>query len=197
MMAGMAIALSLKMKGLDAIAIACAAFCIPTSITIVFCSLPLSFVSFDKRAPARMERISRAVTEPPRIAKLSAIVTRCCTKYDPARKTKAGKAHFERIFSRRVAVLWAYFLTTIPKMIGRSIRRRFCTRRFPTGRCISVPVIPEAATARFKIIGIVKRVIILLKAVNETDRGTSPLANIEKMLDELPPGQQAIRMSPI
>ena len=40
------------------------------------------------------------------------------------------------------------------------------------------------------ITGIVNSVIMLLHAVSDTDNATSPLAIMEKMLDELPPGEQ-------
>ena len=43
------------------------------------------------------------------------------------------------------------------------------------------------------ITGIVNSVIMLLHAVSDTDNATSPLAIMEKMLDELPPGEQAMR----
>ena len=42
----------------------------------------------------------------------------------------------------------------------------------------------------------VNNVIILLHAVSDTDNATSPLAIMEKMLDELPPGEQAMSMMP-
>ena len=45
--------------------------------------------------------------------------------------------------------------------------------------------------------GIVNSVIMLLHAVSDTDNATSPLAIMEKMLDELPPGEQAMSMMPI
>lgn len=45
--------------------------------------------------------------------------------------------------------------------------------------------------------GMVNNVIILLHAVSDTDNATSPLAIMEKMLDELPPGEQAMSMMPI
>ena len=37
----------------------------------------------------------------------------------------------------------------------------------------------------------------LLSAVSVTDKATSPLASIENTFDELPPGQQAISISPM
>lgn len=45
--------------------------------------------------------------------------------------------------------------------------------------------------------GIVNNVMTLLKAVRDTDNATSPLAIMEKILDELPPGEQAISTKPI
>jgi hypothetical protein len=47
------------------------------------------------------------------------------------------------------------------------------------------------------MIGRVKRVMMLLIAVRVTDKATPPLASMEKTFDELPPGQQATRTSPI
>ena len=38
--------------------------------------------------------------------------------------------------------------------------------------------------------GIVNKVMMLLSAVSVTDRATSPLTNLEKTLDELPPGDR-------
>ena len=45
--------------------------------------------------------------------------------------------------------------------------------------------------------GMVKSVMMLLRAVSVTERATSPLASIEKTFDELPPGQQAMSISPM
>ena len=59
---------------------------------------------------------------------------------------------------------------------------------------------PEASavlsSCAFMMSGRVKSVMILLKAVSDTESATSPFANIEKTLLELPPGQQAIRTKP-
>ena len=38
---------------------------------------------------------------------------------------------------------------------------------------------------------------MLLSAVSDTDKATSPLAIIENILDELPPGEQAISIIPM
>ena len=43
----------------------------------------------------------------------------------------------------------------------------------------------------------VNKVIMLLRAVRDTESATSPLASIEKTLEELPPGEQAIIIIPI
>ena len=45
--------------------------------------------------------------------------------------------------------------------------------------------------------GTVSKVIRLLRAVSRTDSATSPPASLEKMLEELPPGQQAISTIPM
>lgn len=45
--------------------------------------------------------------------------------------------------------------------------------------------------------GMVNMVTMLLIAVNVTDNATSPLANIENTLEELPPGQHAISIIPM
>jgi hypothetical protein len=47
------------------------------------------------------------------------------------------------------------------------------------------------------IMGMVNNVSMLLNAVNETDNATSPFANIEKIFEELPPGEQAMSMIPM
>ena len=68
--------------------------------------------------------------------------------------------------------------------------------RLPTGR--EMPTLsPTRSVAQLMISGIVKRVMMLLSAVSVTERATSPPASFEKTLDELPPGQQAMRMSPM
>ena len=56
---------------------------------------------------------------------------------------------------------------------------------------------PIICVAQLMITGMVKRVIKLLSAVRVTDRATSPPASLENTFDELPPGQQAISISPI
>ena len=45
--------------------------------------------------------------------------------------------------------------------------------------------------------GMVNKVIMLLSAVRDTESATSPLASIEKTLEELPPGEQAIIIIPM
>ena len=45
--------------------------------------------------------------------------------------------------------------------------------------------------------GTVTRVMTELNAVSDTDSATSPLASMEKMLLDEPPGQQATSMTPM
>ena len=68
--------------------------------------------------------------------------------------------------------------------------------RLPTGRWISMSrLLSTKCVANSIITGIVNSVIMLLHAVSDTDNATSPLAIMEKMLDELPPGEQAMSMN--
>ncbi len=73
-MAGMARAELLKMNGLEAIAIAWAAFCIPTSMMMVLRSLFWSFMALERRADTAIERISIESTTAPRSRMFSAMV---------------------------------------------------------------------------------------------------------------------------
>ena len=68
--------------------------------------------------------------------------------------------------------------------------------RFPTGSVMPT-LSPTSLVAQPMMTGIVNKVMMLLIAVSVTDRATSPLANLEKTLDELPPGQQAMSTSPM
>ena len=56
---------------------------------------------------------------------------------------------------------------------------------------------PTRRVATPMITGIVKSVMMLLRAVRVTESATSPLASLENTLDELPPGQHAMRIRPI
>ena len=56
---------------------------------------------------------------------------------------------------------------------------------------------PTMLVATLIMNGMVKSVITLLSAVSVTESATSPPASLENTLDELPPGQQAIKIRPI
>ena len=74
----------------------------------------------------------------------------------------------------------------------------FCTMSRPKGRLTSTPLCSETKRATNSMMtGMVNNVIMLLIAVNVTDNATSPFANIENTLDELPPGQHAMSTSPM
>ena len=76
--------------------------------------------------------------------------------------------------------------------------KMFCISRLPMGRRISVSIVlPIHDTAVLMIKGMVNSVMILLSAVKRMDSATFPFANIENTFEELPPGQQAMRMTPM
>ena len=56
---------------------------------------------------------------------------------------------------------------------------------------------PTDAVTNCIISGRVNSVMMLLRAVNDTERATSPFANMLKILLELPPGQHAISTRPM
>ena len=92
-MAGNAISPLLKISGDDAIAMACAAFCIPTSMTIVRLTAVLEPLMRDK--PPLHSMASRMSNAPdnPNNAKLLAISRRYCRKNTVASVISAGKAN--------------------------------------------------------------------------------------------------------
>ena len=196
-MAGTAISPLSKISGEVATAIACAAFCIPTSMTIV-------------RRTARRSRNRRASSDPPAIAsrisvpaarpstpRFSRIVEAYCTKKTAASSIRAGKATRPSSSCTRRAARGRQCLKSAPQSIGRNSRTMFCTSSFPTGSSMVAPACTATKRAAKPITsGIVKSVMRLLKAVSVTERATSPLASIEKTFDELPPGQQATSSSP-
>jgi hypothetical protein len=68
----------------------------------------------------------------------------------------------------------------------------------PIGRWISIPdEFDTNLVTNSMITGSVKRVMMLLNAVSVIDKATLPLANIDKTLEELPPGQHATSTRPI
>ena len=84
----------------------------------------------------------------------------------------------------------------MPSSTGRSISKRFCLMRLPTGSVIPT-LSPTRRVAQVMMIGMVKRVITLLRAVSVTDSATSPSASLENTLEELPPGQHAMSTRPM
>ena len=109
---------------------------------------------------------------------------------------RAGKAALESTLSMAWAALGKNWLIPRPITTGSSISRRFCLRRFPTGRVMPTSA-PEAAVTQPITMGRVMSVRRLLIAVRVTERATSPPASLEKMLDELPPGEQAMSIRPM
>lgn len=95
-MAGNAISPLLNMNGDEAIAIACAAFCIPTSITIVRCMVLSKCPTRDRSELHKIaNRISR-VADAPNTMKLAVISVLYCKKKTMANNISAGNATFPR-----------------------------------------------------------------------------------------------------
>lgn len=91
-MAGRAISPLLKMKGEEAIAMACAAFCIPTSITIVRLTEELNLPILDMPELHAIATTISIAADRPKEAKFPAISVLYCRKNTAARIIRAGKA---------------------------------------------------------------------------------------------------------
>ena len=98
MMAGRAISPLLKMNGEDAIAMACAAFCILTSITIVRRTAGVNLPKRDRVELPTMDRSMSSNTELPNTMKLAAISLLYCKKKTNANVMRAGNAILLRMF---------------------------------------------------------------------------------------------------
>ena len=109
---------------------------------------------------------------------------------------RAGKAMRDRKLCILSAAVAHFFFTAIPTTMGRNMSTRFCITSLPMGRC-TCTALPVELVTHAMIRGTVTSVMMLLHAVSETDRATSPLASIENTFDELPPGQQAISTKPM
>ena len=197
-MAGIAISALLNMKGELAMAIACAAFCIPTSITMVLLTAVFDFVILESRELHVIAANINIVIVNPNTAKLSLIACVFCKKNIKANVIKAGNANLLNTLLTLAAGLGKKCLKMIPMKSGTKRRTMFCTMSLPKGRLTSTPLCSETKRATNSMMtGMVNNVTILLMAVSVTDNATSPFANIENTLDELPPGQQAMRTIPI
>lgn len=96
MIAGIAISPLLKMNGELAMAMACAAFCIPTSITIVLLTAILDLVIHDNVELHNIANNINAVTVNPNTAIFSLIACVFCKKKTSANVIKAGNASLLR-----------------------------------------------------------------------------------------------------
>lgn len=134
--------------------------------------------------------------ERPSWPKLATIASRFLMKNTVARKISAGKAKRDSTRCIFSAALPHFLRTAMPTTMGTSMSTMFCITRLPTGRCTLVALLAAVVT-HSRMSGTVKRVIMLLHAVSDTDSATSPLASIENTLDELPPGLHAISTKPM
>ena len=173
-----------------------AAFCIPTSMTMVLLSRLSRWKIQQSPAATATAQSSRAVVASPRLEKFSAMVLLCWTKNTAARNIRAGKARRESTLSIFAAAFSHLCLIPMPRRMGSSIVTTFCISRFFTGRLMPVDS-PALAVTNCIMIGIVKSVTMLLTAVSDTESATSPFASFENTLLELPPGQHAMSTSPI
>ena len=124
------------------------------------------------------------------------MASRFWIKNTVARKMRAGKAMRDRKLCILSAAVAHFFFTAIPTAMGRNMSTRFCITSLPTGRC-TCTALPTDVVTHSMMRGTVTSVMMLLHAVSDTDRATSPLASIENTFDELPPGQQAISTKPM
>ena len=197
-MAGRAISPLLKMKGDDAIAMACAAFCIPTSMTSVRLIASLNLPIRDMHELHTIAITISIAADSPKDAKFSAISFLYCRKNTAARVIKAGKAILPNTFLTLTAGSGQKCLNKLPAKRGTKSNTIFCISSFPTGSSMLTPEMSETAAVTNSIItGSVNKVIMLLNAVRVTDKATSPFASMEKTFEELPPGQQATSTSPM
>ena len=95
--AGIAISPLLNISGDEAIAIACAAFCIPTSITMVRRTPAVNLPTRERRELHSIATTIKAVAATPKMLKFSIISFVYCRKNTPANSIRAGKAHFPNI----------------------------------------------------------------------------------------------------
>ena len=186
------------MKGELAMDIACAAFCIPTSMTMVLLTAVFDFVALDNKELHNIAANIKAVVVIPSTAKFSFISSVYCRKNINANVIRAGKANLLSVLFTFAAASGYNFLNNIPIISGTKRSTMFCTISFPNGRCISMPLCSDTNVATNSMMtGSVNIVTMLLIAVNVTDSATSPFANIEKTFDELPPGQHAMSTIPM
>ena len=196
MMAGMAITSLLKTNGLQAMVMACAAFCMPTSMTMVRRSRPVSRMTYDSSTPQPIApRMSSDIIAPSEANSLT-MVSRCCRKKTVTSSTRQGNASRFSTLCSRCASASRRMFSHRPRTMGTAMSTRFCTSKLPTGRWTAVAV-PTDCVVRAMMAGTVNSVMTLLSAVSETDRATSPPASIENTLLELPPGLQATSMMPM
>ena len=90
MIAGIAISALLNMKGELAMAIACAAFCIPTSITMVLLTAVFDFVILESRELHVIAANINIVIVNPNTAKLSLIACVFCKKISRLMSSRLG-----------------------------------------------------------------------------------------------------------
>ena len=177
---------------------ACAAFCIPTSMTMVRRTVPVSRAKRDSSELHSMLAIISSAHAMPVRRKLTIISSVYCRKKRNASVISAGKAIFPNIFPVLLALYGLIRRNRNPASNGTNRSTMFCTSSFPIGNSMEMPALCETKCDVSSIMsGSVKRVSTLLTAVSVIDRAMSPLASMEKTFEELPPGQHAMSTSPM
>lgn len=95
--AGIAISPLLNIKGELAMEMACAAFCIPTSMTIVLLTAVLDFVILDSNELHSIAANIKAATVNPKSVKFPIISSVYCKKKINARTISAGNANLPNV----------------------------------------------------------------------------------------------------
>ena len=195
-MAGMAISPLLNMKGENAMAIAWAAFCIPTSMTMV-----------RRTAGVNFQRHCEIVHY-----LLCILQEKYQCEEHQGRKCRLAQ-HLMYLLGRHRAEM----AEGRPGKYGHEQQHQILQQQLTHGQMDLHPGLlrdedggqvhyqrqgeqgyhAAQTEARSIIRGSVNRVITLLIAVSVTDRATSPFASMENTLEELPPGQQAMSTSPM
>ena len=134
MIAGNAISPLLNISGDVAMAMACAAFCMPTSMTIVRLVPALELLMRDIAELHSIASIISKAPDSPNRVKLSAISRQYCMKNTVASVMSAGNANFPSTFAVFMAAVGHSFRKRLPDSSGTNNSTIFCINSLPTGR---------------------------------------------------------------
>lgn len=130
----------LKTNGDEAMAIACAAFCIPTSIIIVRRVAVFTLLARERSELASIAARISIVQAMPCVVKLSIISRGYCRKKSAASVISAGKAHLFSTLLVAMAACGIKRRNSTPSTSGTKSNTRFCINNLPTGSSMVLPV---------------------------------------------------------